>query len=248
MSLIINALRHPVLISYLSGANNYSFVHFRNGEQLMISKSLSYLEKQLSYFIRIHKTALINPDCVKELLPPPHTKTSGGVILEGGTILPVSRRQWPLLLKEVQLEKGVERPERSIALISGDSTKSLLLGQLIADQWPQTLLHVVENGSALPQLLLSLTEADRPALILLDLRQATPSRLGVLRELKENPQLRWLPVVVLVASNLNTNAIGPGYALQANSAVVVPDDNTQFLVIMEHICRYWLTMAALPTV
>lgn len=248
MSLIVNALRHPILISYLSGANNYSFIHFRNGEQLMISKSLRFLEKKLPYFIRVHKTALINPDCLKEVHTPPHAKTSGAVVLEGGTTLPVSRRQWGVLTQKIQTSETVVQPERSIALISGDTTKALLLRQLIADHWSQTLLHVIENGAMLPHLLLSLTEAERPALILIDVRQATASRLSLLQELKETPQLQWVPVVLLVSPGANLNATGPGYALQANSAVVISDDNNQFVNIMGHICQYWLTMAALPKV
>ena len=100
----------------------------------------------------------------------------------------------------------------------------------------------------LPHLLLSLTEADRPALILIDLRQATPSRLNLLKELKETPQLQWVQGVLLVSAGVNLNATGPGYSLQANSAVVISDDNNQFVAIMEQICQYWLTMAALPKV
>lgn len=248
MSLIVNALRHPILISHLTGANNYSYIHFRNGEQLMISKSLRFLEKKLPYFIRVHKTALINPDCLKEIISPPHAKTSGSVVLEDGKTIPVSRRQWSVLTQKIQPNEKVVQPERSIALISSDTTKALLMRQLIADHWPQTLLHVIENGSMLPHLLLSLTEADRPALILIDLRQATPSRLNLLQELKETPQLQWVPVVLLVSPGANLNVTGSGYALQANSAVVVSDNNSQFVAIMEHICHYWLTMAALPRV
>ena len=248
MSLIINTLRHPVLIAYLSGANNYSFIHFRNGGQMMVSKSLRHLEERLTYFVRIHKTTLVNPDCVKELLPPPHAKTSGGVVLEGGTVLPVSRRKWPVLLKEVRLTDTVAPPERSIVLLSADADKTLLLRQLIADQWPQTVLHVVENGSALPHLLLSLTEADRPAIILLDLRQATPSRLNLLSELKADGPLRRVPVIVLLRPDANANAAGLSYNRQANSAVIVPNDNSEFVRVMNHVCRYWLTMTALPAV
>lgn len=246
MGLIINALRHPVLISYLSGANNYSVLHFRNGEQLMISKSLRYLEKQLPDFIRIHKTTLVNPVCVKKIQNQPHPKTSGAVILEDGKVLPVSRRQWTVLVDSMWTDTvpAIE-PERSIAFISSDVTKSLLLRQLFDDHWPLTLLHVVENGAFLSQLLL-LDEKDRPALLLLDLRQATPSRLALLTELKETPRLRRLPVVILIGTGNGT--FRSNQALQANSIVLVPDDNSQFIKIMEQVCHYWLTMASLPPI
>ncbi|MBO0949733.1 response regulator transcription factor [Fibrella forsythiae] len=246
MGLIINTLKHPVLISYLSGANNYSFVHFRTGEQVLISKSLRFLEKQLPYFIRIHKTLLINPECVKKLQHQPHSKTGGAVVLDDGTILPVSRRQWPVLVQSVwTTDVPTIEPERSVAFVSGDYTKSLLLRQLIDDQWPLTLLHVMENGAFLSQLLI-MAETERPVLLLIDVRQAVPSRLTLLRELKETPRLRRLPVVLLISPN--TGFARSGYAMHANSVVVMPDDNGEFVDVMEQVCRYWLTMASLPVV
>ncbi|RZM23586.1 MAG: LytTR family transcriptional regulator [Pedobacter sp.] len=246
MGLIINTLKHPVLISYLSGANNYSFVHFRTGEQLLISKSLRFLEKQLPDFIRIHKTLLINPECVKKLQHHPHLKTSGAVVLEDDTILPVSRRQWPILVQSVWANDvpNVE-PERSVAFISNDFTKSLLLRQLINNHWPLTLLHVIENGAFLSQLLV-MAETERPVLLLIDLRQALPSRLTLLRELKETPRLRRLPVVLLISPN--TGFTRSGYALHANSVVIMPNDNGEFVNMMEQVCSYWLTMASLPVI
>lgn len=248
MGLIINALRHPVLISYLSGANNYSFVHFRTGEQLLVSKSLRFLEKQLPHFIRIHKTLLINPACVKKLQNQPHSKTSGAVVLEDDTVLPVSRRQWPILLETVETaydQEAISPPERSIVFISSDVTKSLLLKQLINDHWPMTLLHVADNGAFLSQLP-ALAEGDRPALVLIDLRQATPSRLALLRDLKGTSGLRRLPVVVLIAPG--TGATKSGYALHANSVIMIPDSNNEFVEVMEQVCRYWLAMSSLPTI
>ena len=246
MGLIIKALQHPVLIAYLSGANNYSIVHFRTGEQLMISKSLRFLEKQLPEFVRIHKTILLNPNCIKKIHSQAYPKSGGSVLIEDGTTLPISRRQWPLLAQHVWTEElPLVEPERSVAFISSDTTKSLLLRQLVNDQWPSVLLHVMESGAFLTQLI-ALAEANRPALVLIDLRQATPSRLALLRELKETPRLRRLPVVVLIAPN--SGSTRPGYVLQANSVVVIPDDNVQFVQTMEQVCRYWLTMASIPQI
>ncbi len=211
----------------------------------MISKSLSFLEKQLPYFIRIHKTILLNPDCVKKLQNQPHTKTSGAVVLEDGTVLPVSRRQWPNLVRSVWSDEvPTAKAERSVIFISSDSTKSLLLRQLIQEYWPLTEVQVVENGDFLTEFIS--VDDHQPTLILIDLRQTTQSRLAVLRDFKETPRLRSLPVVLLV--DTDTAVTRSAYALQANSVVVVPDSNSQFIVVMEQVCRYWLTMASLPSV
>ena len=245
MGLITKALQHPVLISYLSGANNYSFVHFRSGEQLMISKSLRFLEKLLPDFIRIHKSTLLNPICIKKLQNQPHSKTSGAVVLEDGTLLSVSRRQWPILARSVWTDDQITvKPERSIILLSGDINKSLLLRQLINDYWPLTLLHVIDNGAILPQLLLA--EYDRPELLIIDLRQSTSIRLALLRELRETPKLSQLPVILLVAPD-TSGGTRSEYALQANSVVVIPDDMSQFVRVMEQVCRSWLTTTSLTT-
>lgn len=246
MGLITNALQHPVLISHLSGANNYSFVHFRTGEQLLVSKSLRFLERQLPSFIRIHKTLLVNPTCVVKLQTQVHSKGSGAVVLEDGTVLPVSRRQWPVLVHSVEADDSAAvEPERSIAFVSSDTTKSLLLRQIIEDNWPLTLVHVLDNSAFLSQLL-ALAQIERPGLLLIDLRQSTLSRLALLQELKGNPRLRRLPVVLLVGPR--AEGTRSGYALQANSVITIPEDNSQFVDIMEQVCRYWLTMASLPSI
>ena len=244
MGLIINALRHPVLIRYLAGANNYSFVHFRNGEQLMISKSLRFLEKQLPDFVRLHKTTLVNPDCITEVQQPPHARTGGNVVLEDGTVIPVSRRQWSLLRQKLLVDKPVSVPfEQTVVFVSSDTAKGLLLRQFVADQWPQTLLHVTESPTALLDLL-SLAEARQPALLFIDLRQATTSRLTLLRKIKEAPLLHYLPVVLLLTPDVDTTK--SGYTLRANSVVVISADNDRFMQVMEHVCRYWLSVASLP--
>ena len=52
MSVIKPALQHPERIAYFAGANNYCWIHFRDGEKKLLAKPISYLESQLPDFIR----------------------------------------------------------------------------------------------------------------------------------------------------------------------------------------------------
>ena len=79
----------PEDIIYVAGENNYSVLHFISGKKLMVSKTLSYVEKLLSKhtFLRIHKSYLLN---LRHIVR--YVKTDGGYIeVLGGAQLSVSR-------------------------------------------------------------------------------------------------------------------------------------------------------------
>lgn len=251
MSLIENALRFPVLIAYVSGANNYSYIHFRDGRQLLISKSLSLLETKLPQFCRVHKTVLVNPLCISELRPPAHSKTPGSVLLENGEVVPVSRRRWPDFIQ--QFQKVTDEADAvalsrqgplSILFVSDDLTRQLLLEQLIADRWPDVEVTIMHKGGAVPDLLMTQAEADRPALILLDVGSYAASQLALLQRLKESSELRRLPVVLLLTTGAGTAETA--YELRANSVLTVSSDKNRFVDAMQQVCQYWLSLAALP--
>lgn len=79
----------PEEIIYVAGENNYSVLHFTSGKKLMVSKTLSYVEKLLSKqtFLRIHKSYLLN---LRHIVR--YVKADGGYIeVLGGAQLSVSR-------------------------------------------------------------------------------------------------------------------------------------------------------------
>ena len=79
----------PDDIIYIAGENNYSVLHFTSGKKLMVSKTLSTVEKMLlDYtFLRVHKSYLLN---LKHIVR--YVKTDGGYIeVQGGDQLSVSR-------------------------------------------------------------------------------------------------------------------------------------------------------------
>lgn len=267
MSVVKSAIQHPVLIAYLEGANNYTWLHFRNGKKQLLAKPISYFETVLGNFVRIHKTLLINPICVEQLHKPSRPKMSGGVQLEGDIMLAVSRRRWNQVVdllddrapasatKDVNSAEYQKllKPELALRLESGlsivvvtDNTQSELLLNQVADKlWPRYTVHVMTQGLGLLELLNQLPEEEWPVLILLDARTSRHERLNTLQHIKQNSQLCRLPVILLVAPT--DRSVVDGYQRQANSVVSVTNEPVQFVKTIERVGRFWLETATLPS-
>ncbi len=255
-----DSIRHPALLTYLIGANNYTWVQFRGGKRVLLSKSLTYFSEQLPDFIRIHKTALINPAFVTDLLPPLRPKMAGAVRMQDGTVLPVGRRRWidvanvlqqhlssattPLVTPPpVDVEQPADAATRTVVAVAAEDALQLLR-QIFTPFEPQYALQEITVGTALPEWLLLNQISTWPALIILDARANPTDRFLTLQALKRHDRLRAIPVVWLIAPGEETNR---AYALNANSVVVVRNEPAQFTAVVERLCRYWLTTVHLPT-
>ena len=87
--------------------------------------------------------------------------------------------------------------------------------------------------------------ATRPDLVLLDLNLPRKDGREVLAEIKADPDLRRLPVVVLTTSNAEQDIL-ESYNLYANCYITKPVDLDQFLGIVTSIEDFWLTIVKLP--
>ncbi|MGV7928482.1 MAG: response regulator [Spirochaetota bacterium] len=88
-------------------------------------------------------------------------------------------------------------------------------------------------------------KAVRPDLILLDLNLPKMDGREVLAEIKEDEQLKRIPVVVLTTSNAETDIIKT-YNLHANCYIVKPLDLLQFIEVVKSIESFWLSIVKLP--
>jgi CheY-like chemotaxis protein len=88
-------------------------------------------------------------------------------------------------------------------------------------------------------------EAPRPGLILLDLNLPRKDGREVLEELKEDPQLKRIPVVVLTTSRAEQDVLR-SYALHANCYITKPVDFNQFMEVVRSIEHFWLAVVTLP--
>ncbi|MGZ4618266.1 MAG: response regulator, partial [Frankiaceae bacterium] len=86
--------------------------------------------------------------------------------------------------------------------------------------------------------------ARRPRLILLDLNLPDMSGLDILREVKADPALRTIPVVVLTSSESETDVVR-SYDLHAAGYVTKPIDHADFVRAVLRIEDYWLCLVRL---
>ena len=87
--------------------------------------------------------------------------------------------------------------------------------------------------------------AARPDLILLDLNLPRKSGREVLEEIKGDPALQQIPVVILTTSQAEQDIL-ESYRLRANAYVTKPVDLEQFLRVVRSIEQFWLEIVRLP--
>jgi len=87
--------------------------------------------------------------------------------------------------------------------------------------------------------------APRPDLVLLDLNLPRLDGRQVLAEMKADPELRRIPVVVLTTSKAEEDVLR-SYDLYANSYITKPVDFDQFIKVVQSIEEFWLTIVTLP--
>jgi CheY-like chemotaxis protein len=87
--------------------------------------------------------------------------------------------------------------------------------------------------------------APRPDLILLDLNLPRKDGREVLKEIKESPSLRIIPVVILTTSSSDADVL-QSYQLHANCYISKPVDLEGFLTVVRSIDNFWLSVVKLP--
>lgn len=88
-------------------------------------------------------------------------------------------------------------------------------------------------------------DSPRPDLILLDLNLPRMNGKEVLGEIKMDPDLKRIPVVVLTTSD-NEQDVRRAYDLHVNAYVRKPVDLDQFIKIVEAVEDFWLSVVKLP--
>lgn len=89
------------------------------------------------------------------------------------------------------------------------------------------------------------SETTRPDVILLDLNLPKKNGHEVLHEIKADTDLKRIPVVILTTSKADED-IGRSYDLYANCYISKPVDLDQFIIVIQSIEDFWLTIVKLP--
>ena len=109
-------------------------------------------------------------------------------------------------------------------------------------------VHLVEDGVEAMAFLHNegaYADAPRPDLILLDLNLPRKDGRQVLAEIKNDPCLTAIPVVVLTTSSADEDVLR-SYSLHANCYITKPVDLEQFMEVIQATQDFWLTIVRLP--
>ena len=136
-----------------------------------------------------------------------------------------------------------------VLLVEDDEGDILMTREAFEFHKIRNPLHVVTDGEQALQFLHRtgpFADAPRPGLILLDVNLPRRSGLEVLAEVKQDPELLVIPVVMLTTSRAEQDIVR-SYALHANAFVSKPVDFEHFIEAIRQIDNFFLTLVCLPT-
>ena len=138
----------------------------------------------------------------------------------------------------------------TILLADDDSDDRMLARDALAESRLANDLRFVQDGEELMDYLYrrnkySNEEAPRPGLILLDLNMPRKDGREALREIKSDPNLRHIPIVVLTTSKAEED-IYRTYDLGVNSFITKPVTFEGLVSVMRGLGRYWFEIVELP--
>ena len=135
-----------------------------------------------------------------------------------------------------------------VLLVEDDPGDELMTREAFEDNKIANTLHVVRDGEEALDFLYhrgSYASAPRPDLILLDLNLPKYDGRQVLQQIKSDPELSHIPVVVLTTSSAEEDILR-SYKLHANAYVTKPVDLDQFIAAVRQIDEFFVTVVRLP--
>ena len=135
-----------------------------------------------------------------------------------------------------------------VLLVEDDPGDVLMTREAFEDNKVANQLHVVYDGTSALEFLRKQGEhadAPTPDLILLDLNLPRMDGREVLAEVKNDPALRQIPVVVLTTSEAEEDVLR-SYDLHANAYVTKPVDFERFIEVVRKIDEFFVSVVRLP--
>jgi CheY-like chemotaxis protein len=123
-----------------------------------------------------------------------------------------------------------------------------LIRQALKNSQMKVRLNVAENGEEALEFLRrqgKYADAPRPDILLLDLNMPRKDGRAVLMEMKKEPALDCIPVVVLTGSDAEVDVI-KSYKAHASCYIVKPGDAHAFASVIQAIEDFWFSTARLP--
>ena len=144
------------------------------------------------------------------------------------------------------------RKSVTILMADDDPDDQLLCEEALEESRLTSSFKFVDDGEALLDYLHQRgsyappAPCPRPSLILLDLNMPKKGGREALKEIKTDPNLRQIPIVILTTSTAEAD-IFHSYDLGANSFITKPATFDELVEIMTAIYRYWFEIVELPS-
>jgi CheY-like chemotaxis protein len=135
-----------------------------------------------------------------------------------------------------------------VLLVEDDRGDTLMIKEAFADNKVRNRLNCVADGVEALAFLRregEYADAPRPDLVLLDLNLPRKDGREVLQEIKSDPELRTIPVVVLTTSEAEEDILR-SYELHANAYVTKPVDFDRFIEVVRQIDEFFVEVVRLP--
>ena len=135
-----------------------------------------------------------------------------------------------------------------VLLVDDDPGDTLMIREAFEHNKVRNELAAVADGVQAMQYLRregEYADASRPDLILLDLNLPRKDGREVLAEIKSDPVLATIPVVVLTTSHAEEDVL-KSYQLHANAYVTKPVDFERFIEVVRQIDEFFVTVVKLP--
>ena len=136
-----------------------------------------------------------------------------------------------------------------ILLVEDNPGDSRLAMEALKESKLRNNLHIVTDGVEAMDFLYKRgkhAQVPRPDLILLDLNLPKKDGREVLAEIKSDPDLKRIPVVILTISKAEEDVL-KAYNLHANCFITKPLDLGQFVTVVKSIEDFWLTIVKRPS-
>jgi two-component system response regulator len=136
----------------------------------------------------------------------------------------------------------------SVLLVEDDPGDVMLIREAFADHKVGNVLFTVSDGVEAMKFVRGEDEYasfERPDLVLLDLNLPRKSGAEVLAEIKGDPELSMIPVIVLTTSESEEDVLR-SYKLHANAYVTKPVDFDRFKTIVQQIDDFFIGIVKLP--
>lgn len=137
----------------------------------------------------------------------------------------------------------------TILLVEDSEADILLLRRAVSRSTHNLHVETVSDGEAALAYLRkegAYTESPTPSLVLLDINLPGRSGRDILEEIKSDPHLKRVPVVVLTSSGLPSDVNGM-YERYASSYFVKPANPSSFDAMLNKFADYWFDQATLPS-